>query len=633
MSEMTIEKESFTCLFRDIEPTWEELGFDEDIPGKLMAEAERAENNYIYATIIGDRLVYRSFSMISGKPCENYRYVFHRNIIVKESRTRVYEIVTPQTLTGDKAKDITAKSNDYFCGKLFDMFRDKVEISNKWAILRTLPYVKTRYPKFGFKPFLEIYIKSREDGAILHSPQKPLPHEASASARAQMRHESFASVPKLILHELYGRSHKDHSAVRLTRNLVVVTGEKSCRYLNFKEQTRVYFDATEAYYFVKNAVTGMWQREEIAKDFELETDLRERLVDRELFTGTFGEQFAENAVHGRCLNPDMIVYGSLLAQAGFLSAEQAAKSGSPVYHRLLESIYSGKTRDSQRSLPELLGVTGPQLKFFKGIDLTDDLEEFGRNMKDAGFIRYYPDIQKRIYAVSLFMNWAYNSYFECYRDDARQIRLDLCLGANTICSIEKYSGEKRYRLSIEYRDYLRMRRSYLAYMENMREDDPIRQEIAAFGDAPINIKPSKIHDMHNKLGEIVGILSRNKTISECDKDIISRKEHEAKDIEYYGKDYSIIMPKDATDIIREGRILHHCVGHGGYIEAMARKECRILFLRDNTKPDKPLITIEERGGRIRQCYGFADSLNRDAGIRAFIKQYASEHNFAIDAAI
>ncbi|MBR1440310.1 MAG: PcfJ domain-containing protein [Lachnospiraceae bacterium] len=45
-----------------------------------------------------------------------------------------------------------------------------------------------------------------------------------------------------------------------------------------------------------------------------------------------------------------------------------------------------------------------------------------------------------------------------------------------------------------------------------------------------------------------------------------RKRKEAKDWEYADDTYSILMPTDVREIIREGRELQHCVGNAGYIE-------------------------------------------------------------------
>lgn len=157
------------------------------------------------------------------------------------------------------------------------------------------------------------------------------------------------------------------------------------------------------------------------------------------------------------------------------------------------------------------------------------------------------------------------------------------------------------QLLSEYRDYLRMHRTYHTYVANMQDDDPLRQEIIDFGEVPINIKPSKIRDYHNKLGRIVDIMNCSDQIVKYTAAIEERHEKEARKIEYTNGKYSILMPKDAREIIREGRELQHCVGRAGYIQSMAAGKSMILFLRESKDLDTPLITIEVRDGKIRQC--------------------------------
>ncbi len=178
-----------------------------------------------------------------------------------------------------------------------------------------------------------------------------------------------------------------------------------------------------------------------------------------------------------------------------------------------------------------------------------------------------------------------------------------------------------------------MRKSYYEHAERIRTDIPLWREIEAYGEPPVNIKPSKIHDQHNKLGKIISIMTNKKTIEDYDAEIKKIKENEAEDIEYTNGKYSILLPDNANDIIREGRILHHCVGHGGYIQKMAHKKCRILFLRDILRLNEPLLTIEEYNGKIRQCYGLEDRINTDEEIKEFIEEFALERGWGIDATI
>lgn len=66
--------------------------------------------------------------------------------------------------------------------------------------------------------------------------------------------------------------------------------------------------------------------------------------------------------------------------------------------------------------------------------------------------------------------------------------------------------------------------------------------------------------------------------------------------------YLIAIPRGKDEILREGRALQHCVG--GYAHRHITGAVTILFMRRETEPDKPWITIEMRGAKLVQIHGF-----------------------------
>ena len=69
----------------------------------------------------------------------------------------------------------------------------------------------------------------------------------------------------------------------------------------------------------------------------------------------------------------------------------------------------------------------------------------------------------------------------------------------------------------------------------------------------------------------------------------------------------VIRPAmNATEIIQEGRTLHHCVGRDTYLARHSRGESFILFLRKVEEKEKPYYTIEIRNDHIVQWYGAHD---------------------------
>lgn len=60
--------------------------------------------------------------------------------------------------------------------------------------------------------------------------------------------------------------------------------------------------------------------------------------------------------------------------------------------------------------------------------------------------------------------------------------------------------------------------------------------------------------------------------------------------EWTDGEYSVIMPKTAAAIIKEGKEMHHCVG--GYCGRVAKRESVILFIRRNANKRAAFVTME-----------------------------------------
>lgn len=73
---------------------------------------------------------------------------------------------------------------------------------------------------------------------------------------------------------------------------------------------------------------------------------------------------------------------------------------------------------------------------------------------------------------------------------------------------------------------------------------------------------------------------------------------------------SVAVPKGVQDIVREGRVLKHCVG--GYADRHVNGAVTILFLRKESAPGVPYVTIEMsvenncRELRVRQIHGYGN---------------------------
>lgn len=91
--------------------------------------------------------------------------------------------------------------------------------------------------------------------------------------------------------------------------------------------------------------------------------------------------------------------------------------------------------------------------------------------------------------------------------------------------------------------------------------------------------------------------------------------------------YEIIPAGRCEELIKEGRILHHCVGASDrYMEKMAAGESWILFLRKKEDLETPYYTIEisMKTDRILQWYSAYDRKPQEKTIQKVLKQFLTE---------
>lgn len=74
-----------------------------------------------------------------------------------------------------------------------------------------------------------------------------------------------------------------------------------------------------------------------------------------------------------------------------------------------------------------------------------------------------------------------------------------------------------------------------------------------------------------------------------------------------------VIAHSPADLIREGEMLHHCVGRINYDQRFIREESLIFFVRPRERPDVPFVTVEYslKSHKILQCYGDTDTKPSD----------------------
>lgn len=107
------------------------------------------------------------------------------------------------------------------------------------------------------------------------------------------------------------------------------------------------------------------------------------------------------------------------------------------------------------------------------------------------------------------------------------------------------------------------------------------------------------------------------------------KEDYLKNLEHFSwenDELVMLVPKKASDITKEGRVQHHCVGASDtYVSKMNEGRSFILFLRHKDRPKEAFYTIECKwDGRILQWYGAYDRKPDKEKIDAVLGEWTKE---------
>jgi hypothetical protein len=96
--------------------------------------------------------------------------------------------------------------------------------------------------------------------------------------------------------------------------------------------------------------------------------------------------------------------------------------------------------------------------------------------------------------------------------------------------------------------------------------------------------------------------------------------------QYFGKEFSVIAPKDVLEIANEGSLLHHCAK--SYIDDVINDVTNILFVRRNENLARAFYTLEIQENAVRQCHGFGNcNIDREKGLEAFLMEYCEKKGF------
>lgn len=147
-------------------------------------------------------------------------------------------------------------------------------------------------------------------------------------------------------------------------------------------------------------------------------------------------------------------------------------------------------------------------------------------------------------------------------------------------------------VAITYFDYLSMRLQLGYDMENTVYQRP-RDLQAAHNRMAEEIDKEKNEERYREVAQKYPLIKKN-----------YRKLR--KRFLYEDEKYIIRPARSAEEIVKEGRLLHHCVGGNNYLSKHNKQDSIILMLRFKEQPEIPYITVEIRGNNIIQWYGAND---------------------------
>jgi hypothetical protein len=133
------------------------------------------------------------------------------------------------------------------------------------------------------------------------------------------------------------------------------------------------------------------------------------------------------------------------------------------------------------------------------------------------------------------------------------------------------------------------------------------------------VMPKSLKIMHDKLRmnyKVVKTAVEQKKFQE----VVSDKKYTK--LEYEGEKFKIVAPKSGDDLIREGKLLSHCVA--SYFDRVKTKKTKIYFLRNKEIPNAPLVTIEVSGTVVHQASGKGNRKLKEEE-KEFVKEWAKEN--------
>lgn len=196
----------------------------------------------------------------------------------------------------------------------------------------------------------------------------------------------------------------------------------------------------------------------------------------------------------------------------------------------------------------------------------------------------------------------YENYTKELLNIANQNKLSV---KRTVRYLEKSNKDNFIGTHISWRDYINMA---------VQLNYDLSQEVVIY--------PKDLIDAHDQAVEIINLKkaeedrAKNKELEKQQKSLYKKRQ---KQYAYQNEQFAIVVPKSVQDIVAEGQALKHCVG--GYAERHAKGKLTILFLRDKSKIDSPLYTIEMWDTKLIQVQGYKNETPLTPKAQKFLNEW------------
>ena len=131
-----------------------------------------------------------------------------------------------------------------------------------------------------------------------------------------------------------------------------------------------------------------------------------------------------------------------------------------------------------------------------------------------------------------------------------------------------------------------------------------------------------VYDIVEEMESMVRFVRRD---SKLDERIRERKKNS--DLEYKGKEYSVLLPRDSFDFFHEAIAQGNCVM--SYASSHADGATNVLFVRKNDALRKSLVTMEIHGGHVEQVFGRFNRIP-DVEVLVFLEEYCRKKRIWYD---